>query len=131
MAYRMRWTDQRLPPELLYTAASRAGQTLNGNGRVFVIDFRRSDPSADIDSDGISMDVSASKGTVMNAVIHATEPEGALRASFELDPGSEELSELRLVLVKDGKPASEKWLYRWRDDAPLRAPPGRVARPIA
>lgn len=114
LQYRMRWTDQRLPPpELLYAAGSRAGETFDGNRRLFVIDFARADPAMGIDSMGIGMDVTASAGSVVNPVIHAVEPGGALRVSFELDTGSEELSELRLVLMKDGKPASETWLFRW------------------
>jgi glucans biosynthesis protein len=57
--------------------------------------------------------VSASKGEISNAVVHDMHPDHALRVSFELDPGSEQASELRLVLTRDGKPASETWLYRW------------------
>jgi periplasmic glucans biosynthesis protein len=114
VAYRMRWTDERLPPpEFLYTSASRSGLSFDGNRRLFAIDFCRSDPAGDIDPAGLSMDLSSSKGNVVNPVIHSVEPGGALRVSFELDAGSEELSELRLLLVKDGKPASETWLYRW------------------
>ena len=32
---------------------------------------------------------------------------------FDLDPGSETYSELRLTLRVDNQPASETWLYRW------------------
>jgi len=114
LSYRMRWTDVRLPPpELLYAAASRAGLSFDGNRRLFVIDFSCSDTAADIDPGGLAINVSASKGSVVNPVIHSAEPGSALRVSFELDAGSEDVSELRLVLVRDGKPASETWLYRW------------------
>ncbi len=114
VAYRMRWTDERLPPpELLYASASASGLSFDGKRRLFAIDFGRSDPAADINADGLSINVSASKGSIANAVIHPVEPGGALRVSFEVDVGSEKLSELRLLLVKDGKPASETWLYRW------------------
>ena len=115
VSYRMRWTDLRLPPpELFYSSASRAGLSFDGKRRLFVIDFARADSSAsDVDPNGLTMDVSASKGVVVNPVVHSSEPGGGLRVSFELDAGSEQVSELRLVLVKDGKPASETWLYRW------------------
>ena len=36
-----------------------------------------------------------------------------LRVGFELDPGNEAISEMRLVLEAAGKPLSETWLYRW------------------
>jgi len=112
--YRMRWTDERLPPpELMYVAASRSGQSLGGDRRLFVIDFSRSDPGFPVEADGISIDVATSAGAIVNPVVHGVEPGGALRVSFELDAGSHDLAELRLALVKDGKPASETWLYRW------------------
>jgi glucans biosynthesis protein len=49
----------------------------------------------------------------VNPIVHGAEPNDALRVSFELDVGSEKFSELRLLLVRDGNPASETWLYRW------------------
>jgi periplasmic glucans biosynthesis protein len=36
-----------------------------------------------------------------------------VRVVFDLDPGSETVSELRLTLRVDNQPASETWLYRW------------------
>ncbi|HYF57119.1 MAG TPA: glucan biosynthesis protein, partial [Salinarimonas sp.] len=36
-----------------------------------------------------------------------------VRVSFELDPGAENASEIRLVLEAAGKPLTETWLYRW------------------
>jgi glucans biosynthesis protein len=33
---------------------------------------------------------------------------------FDLDPGSEAFSELRLTLNLDNQAVSETWLYRWR-----------------
>jgi glucans biosynthesis protein len=32
---------------------------------------------------------------------------------FEIDPGGESFSELRLVIEAQGKPVSETWIYRW------------------
>ena len=37
----------------------------------------------------------------------------SIRVVFDLDPGSESYSELRLVLKAADKPVSETWLYRW------------------
>ena len=36
-----------------------------------------------------------------------------MRVIFDMDAGSEALSELRLLLESQGKPISETWLYRW------------------
>jgi glucans biosynthesis protein len=35
------------------------------------------------------------------------------RVVFDIDPGSETYSEIRLLLDVGGKPVSETWLYRW------------------
>ncbi len=36
-----------------------------------------------------------------------------MRVGFEVDPGNDKLSELRLVLQSGGQPVSETWLNRW------------------
>jgi periplasmic glucans biosynthesis protein len=37
----------------------------------------------------------------------------SVRVMFDLDPGSEAFSELRLTLNLDNQAVSETWLYRW------------------
>jgi len=110
-AYRMRWTDRVLPQAgTLVTAASRMGLAQNGERRLFVIDFA-ADPN--IRPDALQLDVNASTGRIDNAVIHAERPDGAVRTSFELAPEADQVSELRLRLLAEGRPVSETWLYRW------------------
>jgi glucans biosynthesis protein len=36
-----------------------------------------------------------------------------MRVGFEVDPGTDNLSELRVVLEAGGQPVSETWLDRW------------------
>jgi glucans biosynthesis protein len=36
-----------------------------------------------------------------------------MRVGFEVDPGADNLCELRLVLQSGGQPVSETWLNRW------------------
>ncbi|MEE7475774.1 hypothetical protein MHIMP23_05120 [Methylobacterium hispanicum] len=43
----------------------------------------------------------------------AETPGTRARVAFELDPGSERASELRLQLRRGDRPVSETWLYRW------------------
>lgn len=113
-AYRMRWTNDVLPgPEHLYVASSRAGRNFEGERPLFVLDFGAAGDGTAVDSDGVEIQVSSSVGTIHNPVFHAAQPNGLLRVSFELDPEGASLSELRLLLVRAGKPASETWLYRW------------------
>ena len=107
-------TNVRPPSELLAVAASRAGLTFDHERQLFVVDFAvAEDAPPDLEPANLTVDVSASAGDVANAVIHERQPDGHIRVSFELDPGSEELSELRMRLRSGGKPASETWLYRW------------------
>jgi glucans biosynthesis protein len=114
-AYRMRWTDQVRPPvALLVASESHAGLSFDRKRRLFVIDFEAAGDAAQaFSAANLKMDVTASKGAIVNSVIHSRQAGSALRVSFELDPGSEELSELRLRLMSGDKPVSETWLYRW------------------
>ena len=57
--------------------------------------------------------LSASAGTIGLVKTFASRERKTFRVLFEMDFGSEALSELRLVLQANGKPASETWLFRW------------------
>jgi glucans biosynthesis protein len=113
--YRMRWLDDLLPPpELLWVAASRSGSSLDRSRRIFVIDFRKGPDGATIaNDDGWKVVATASRGTVMNTTYYMVPSQNVLRVSFEFDPGSDKLSELRALLTRGGKVASQTWLYRW------------------
>ncbi len=54
-----------------------------------------------------------SAGEALNPVLQPNPLIQGLRATFEFDPRGANLSELRAVVSKDGKPVSETWLYRW------------------
>jgi glucans biosynthesis protein len=55
----------------------------------------------------------AAPGTIQALRTWAYPDRKTLRVAFELDPGGENASEMRLLLESAGKPASETWLYRW------------------
>ncbi|WP_445467023.1 glucan biosynthesis protein [Faunimonas sp. B44] len=107
--YRLRWL-QNVEHELLAATASRSGLTMNQNRRIFAVDFK-SPNLPPIDT--LTLEVGASAGEVVHPVLQQNPNDGTIRASFQLDPGNEALSELRLRITADGKPASETWLYRW------------------
>ena len=114
LAYRMRWTQDVLPPpEMLYVTGNYAGRHFGQDKLIFVIDFASSNAADIISREGIAVEVAASAGQASTPVIHDVHPGGALRVSFELDPAGETLSELRLRLVRNGAAISETWLYRW------------------
>jgi periplasmic glucans biosynthesis protein len=58
-------------------------------------------------------DVQAAPGKIASVQIFVYKDRHSVRVVFDLDPGSETYSELRLTLRLDNQPASETWLYRW------------------
>lgn len=110
--YRLHW-GETIP--VAWTGA-RVRKTRRGsNGRkgavLFVLDF---DGPALSDAAELPVaDVEASAGTVANVVVHRHPAIGGLRCTFELEPGSQDLIELRLVLKSNERVVSESWLYRW------------------
>ncbi len=108
--YRLHWTAESLIADKLPRVISTsAGTSFDGNRKLFVLDI----VGAGVVPDGFKLDVSASAGKLSHPVVQSNPIIHGLRASFELDPGNAELIELRALLRKDSKVASETWLYRW------------------
>jgi periplasmic glucans biosynthesis protein len=61
----------------------------------------------------IKPNLTAKPGQVGNVRTFVSRDRKHCRIVFDLDPGSEAFSEVRLVLEQSGKPVSETWLYRW------------------
>ena len=110
-SYRLRFTAEPLDDSLARVVATRVGASLNTEGqRSFVIDFKG---AGDV-PDNLVPEVSSSAGEVFAPRGQIVEQTGAYRVAFELDPGREDIVELRAVLHSDGKPWGETWLYQWR-----------------
>ena len=58
-------------------------------------------------------DIHAIPGKIVSVRLFPYKDRRSVRVVFDLDPGSETYSELRLTLNLDNQPASETWLYRW------------------
>jgi periplasmic glucans biosynthesis protein len=109
-SYRLRFTAEPLDDSLARVVATRVGQSLNTEGqRSFVVDFKG---SGDI-PDGIVPEVWSSAGEVFAPRGQVVAQSGVYRIAFELNPGREDIIEMRVVLHSDGKPWGETWLYRW------------------
>ena len=109
-SYRLRFTAEPLDDSLARVVATRVGASLNTEGqRSFVIDFQG---AGDV-PDNLVPEVWSSSGEVFAPRGQIVEQTGAYRVAFELDPGREDIVELRTVLYSDGKPWGETWLYRW------------------
>jgi len=113
-AYRQFWCWN--PPErpsLAIVTSSRSGRGSSQRRRRFIVEF-----AGDIFGDAAHMQdlkaaLSAAPGTILSTRIFPSVEAKTCRVTFELDPGTESVSEMRLALEASGKPISETWLYRW------------------
>jgi glucans biosynthesis protein len=105
------WAPPERPP-LATVATTRIGRGSGGRRRRFAVDFvgdlLNGTPIADL-----RPMLTASPGTIQAVKLWPYPERKTLRIAFELDPGNENASEMRLVLEAAGKPVSETWLYRW------------------
>ncbi len=109
-AYHLSWAaDAKFPKNLGRTIATRSGASLDGKRRVFQIDF----VGAGEKVDGLRLDLGGSAGRISNVMLVSNPTIHGMRASFELDPASADLVELRLRIMRDARPVTETWLYRW------------------
>jgi periplasmic glucans biosynthesis protein len=113
-AYRQFWCAR--PPErpdLATVALSRSGRGSSAKRRRFLVEF-----SGDVfgqfkKPEDYWANVRASPGSIVSVRTFLWADQKTYRVLFELDPGSETFSELRLVVEAQGKPVSETWIYRW------------------
>ncbi len=103
------WPDP-LPSGIARVSDSRCGHGGAGNRRLFAVDFQG---DAVTEPGDIEVDLSASAGTITRQDRYAYPARKILRILFELDPGGERASELRLALRRGQDRASETWLFRW------------------
>jgi glucans biosynthesis protein len=116
-AYRQFWCWQSPNrPPLAQVALSRSGRATGQQGsrrRRFLVEFT-GDILADLQrTPEINANLNASPGAVSSVRTFLDRDRKSMRVIFDMDAGSENLSELRLLLESQGKPISETWLYRW------------------
>jgi periplasmic glucans biosynthesis protein len=113
-AYRQFWCwDPPSQPPLLKVMESRGGRGAGAKRRRFVVAFSGdalADPQALRDPKPA---LTVSPGAISSVRSYLYRDRKLFRVVFDLDPGSETQSEMRLVIESDGKPVSETWLYRW------------------
>lgn len=114
LAYRQAWCWY--PPEQLQLASAsriRQGRGSQGRRRRFFVDFsgnQLADPST---ITALQAVISATPGAIHNLRLWPYPERKTVRVSFEVDPGTENYSEMRLVLQAGGQAVSETWLNRW------------------
>jgi periplasmic glucans biosynthesis protein len=114
VAYRQFWCwSPPARPELATVTTSRSGRAPNPKRRRFLVEFKGevfADPQPEQEVKPV---LTAVPGSITQIRQFSSRDAKTYRILFELDPGNDAFSELRLVLESAGKPISETWLYRW------------------
>ncbi len=113
LAYRQFWCwTPPSRPALAVCTSSRVGR-FNGKPR-FTVEMA-GDVFADPQKAAAAVaDLHASPGKIVAVRLFPYKDRKSVRVMFDVDPGSETFSELRLTLNVDNQAVSETWLYRWR-----------------
>ncbi|GAC1334567.1 MAG: glucan biosynthesis protein [Beijerinckiaceae bacterium] len=107
------WAPPARPPDAA-VAFSRGGRGAGNNRRRrFIVAF-----SGDVFADpqrtaGLKPVLSTTPGSITISRIYLSPERKTCRIVFDIDPGNETYSEIRLLLEAGGKTLSETWLYRW------------------
>jgi glucans biosynthesis protein len=114
-AYRQFWCWQPpAKPAFAAVAMSRGGRGAGNNRRRrFVVAFAGdvfADPQRTAELKPI---LTTTPGAITISRMYLYKERKTCRVVFDMDPGSENSSEIRLMLEAGGKPVSETWLYRW------------------
>ena len=115
--YRLTWGEEPLRRRDL----ARVGNTFGGlnfaqNAEQMVIDFDPH-PELDVPIEDISVHVSSNDVAVSSGLLQRLPDGQGVRLAFSFDPEGRTSAELRAQLLRDGRPVSEVWLYRWRASA--------------
>jgi periplasmic glucans biosynthesis protein len=104
------WSPPSKPP-LPSCVSSRRGKV--GAHQRFAVEMAGDLFADQAKAAAATAEVQASPGKIVSVRTFPYKDRRSVRVVFDLDPGSETYSELRLTLKVDNQPASETWLYRW------------------
>ncbi len=104
------WTPPA-KPQLAMATLSRMGKV--GKRARFIVEFVSDEFGDPQRAAQASAALEANPGQIAGVTLYQYHDRRSIRAVFDLDPGSNAFSELRLVLKIADKPVSETWLYRW------------------
>lgn len=116
-AYRMHWgTESPAAKAQGRVIDTAAGNAINSDDLLFVIDYNdgRAVPDLDINPESLRITATTSDGEITDARGTLLEATGHYRAYVRFDPGQAELAELRVTrTTANGEQWGETWLYRW------------------
>ena len=111
LSYRLIWGAEPQRSSMPRVINTAMGDNTFGEGRLAVIDFEPSGLFDDLDA--ITVFVGSPHADTSDGVLQRNPDTGGPRLAFSFDPGERSHVELRAQLLKDKRPASEVWLYRW------------------
>ncbi|MBV1926123.1 MAG: glucan biosynthesis protein, partial [Rhodobacteraceae bacterium] len=112
LSYRLTWGESApFDSGLPRVMNTRMGEH-SSRARIAVIDFE-ANPLFDDGPEAMTVYVKSPHAETSDGVLQRNPDTGGLRLAFTFDPGTRDMVELRAQLRKDGKLASEVWLYRW------------------
>lgn len=112
--YRMHWGwDTPWPTQLARATTTLVGAGPEEGSHVFVVDVVGEGVKGKGEDAKLRPEVGTSAGKVTEISAIPNPETGGWRISFHLIHGGAKLAELRCVLMGDGGPVSETWLYRW------------------
>ncbi|MGA9215568.1 MAG: glucan biosynthesis protein, partial [Methylocella sp.] len=106
------WNPPEQPP-LAIATRSRSGRGSSSKRRRFMVEFAGEILRLPQNAEAMKPKLNTSPGSITALRTFTSADKKSCRILFELDPGGEAYSELRLVMEAAGKPISETWLYRW------------------
>jgi glucans biosynthesis protein len=117
LSYRLTWgEDAPVNTGLARVINCAAGARHNGAislpGRIMTIDFE-DHPLFDAGPEAMSVHIHSPHVETTKGVLQRNPATGGLRLAFAFDPGERDMVELRAQLRREGKMATEVWLYRW------------------
>lgn len=115
-AYRQFWCwSPPVKPPLAMATTTRSGKvTVAGKPmRRCIVDFVGDNLAEDVRPQPITTALTLTGAQLVATRILPGKTSKTVRVQFDFEPGGENLVEMRLVLLADGKPLSETWVYRW------------------
>lgn len=106
------WTPPAAPP-VARAFGSRGGRGPGQRQRRFFVEFRGDALGDAARLDPAVVNLSAFPGKTSAIKLVKAPDAKTVYVQFDLDPGSEPASEIRLTLDVQGAPLTETWLYRW------------------
>lgn len=112
-AYRQFWCwDPPARPPMLTARQARSGK-VGAKRRRFVVTFAGDALADAYATPDLKPKLSAAPGALVAMRAYLYREARLYRVLFDIEPASEQFSEIRLIVEAAGAPVSETWLYRW------------------